>query len=125
MTRSANEKSNWVAWSVVVTLVACLGGLCSGCAPSAAGPASASSSVASGMQTLEFSVTGMVCPRCEPKVADAVKAVPGVKSVEVSFEAKKATLVADMGQVSAATIEKAVSDAGFTAKLIRSESPGD
>jgi copper chaperone CopZ len=125
MTRSANEMSNWVAWGVAVTLVACLGGLCSGCAPSAAGPASASSSVPEGTQTLEFSVEGMICPRCEPKVADAVKVVPGVKSVEVSFEAKKATLVADLGQVSAAAVEKAVADAGFTAKLIPSESPGD
>jgi copper chaperone CopZ len=45
-----------------------------------------------------------------------VKALPGVKSVEVSFEAKKATVVADAAEVQADKIEKAVEGAGFKAK---------
>jgi Cu+-exporting ATPase len=118
MNSAGYETSNWVARSVAVALVACLGVICSGCAPSAAGSASPSPTVASGTQTLEFSVEGMVCTRCEGHIAEAVKSLPGVKSVEVSFAAKKATVVADAAQVQADKIEKAVKDAGFKAKAI-------
>ena len=49
-------------------------------------------------------------------VTSALEAIPGVKSVEESLTDKKATVVAN--GVSPQTIEDAVAQAGYKAKLI-------
>jgi copper ion binding protein len=73
---------------------------------------------AAGVKKVEFSVEGMRCERCASKITAALGAISGVKSVEVSLEAKKATVEADLALVSIAKIEKTVEDAGFMAKAI-------
>ena len=45
-------------------------------------------------KTCVIHVEGMMCPRCVAHVTDALKAVSGVSSVEVSLEAKTATVTA-------------------------------
>lgn len=67
-------------------------------------------------QTREFAIEGMSCEGCVHTVTTAVKAIPGVTSVEVSLKDKKATVVAD--RVSSQTIEDAVAKAGYKARLI-------
>ena len=68
-------------------------------------------------ETLEFAVEEMTCDGCVNSVTTAIKSVPGVQSVEVSLEAKKATVVADRSQVSPQAIEDAVRKAGYKADL--------
>ena len=67
-------------------------------------------------ETREFAIEGMSCEGCVNTVTTALKAVPGVKSVEVSLKDKKATVVAN--GVSSQAIEDAVAKAGYKAKLI-------
>lgn len=123
MASTAHELSNWVGRSALVTLLAYFCAFSSGCAPSADGPTNASSNVAAGTEKLEFSIEGMTCNGCASSVLAALEAVPGVKSAEVSLEAKKAIVVADVAHVSAAKIEKAVEDAGYKARSIPASAP--
>ena len=74
-------------------------------------------------QTREFAVEGMSCDGCVNTVTAALKAVPGVKSVEVSLKDKKATVVADSSQVSSQIIEDTVAKAGYKAQLITAIPP--
>lgn len=70
------------------------------------------------METREFAVEGMTCEGCVSTVTSALKAVPGVNSVEVSLKDKKATVVGDVALVPSRTIEEAVGKAGYKAQLI-------
>jgi copper chaperone CopZ len=83
----------------------------------------AASNTAQASATREFAIEGMACEGCVNNVTAALKAVPGVKSVEVSLKDKKATIVAE---VPSQIIEAAVSKAGYKAHLItavQSQSP--
>lgn len=73
-------------------------------------------------ETREFAIEGMSCEGCVNTVTSALKAVPGVKSVEVSLKDKKATVVAD--RVSSQTIEDTVAKAGYKAHLITAAALG-
>ena len=70
------------------------------------------------MQTREFAIEGMACEGCVSTITSAIKAIPGVKSVEVSLKAKKATVLAADSQVSSQKIEDAISSAGYKGRLI-------
>ena len=70
------------------------------------------------IETREFAIEGMSCEGCVSAVTSALKALPGVESVEVSLKDKKATIVADSSQVSSQTIEDTVDKAGYKARLI-------
>lgn len=63
-------------------------------------------------QVIEFGVEGMMCNKCREHVENALKAVKGVKSVEVSLEAKSVKVTASMS-VTAEDLKKAVIDAGY------------
>ena len=63
-------------------------------------------------QVIEFGVEGMMCNKCREHVENALKAVKGVKSVEVSLEAKSVKVTASMF-VTAEDLKKAVIDAGY------------
>ena len=94
-----------------------------GCGQQPLGSMPAASNTAQAAATREFAIEGMVCDGCVNTVTSAIKAVPGVKSVEVSLKDKKATIVAE---VPSQTIEAAVSKAGYKAHLItaaQSQSP--
>ena len=67
------------------------------------------------METSVFAIEGMSCEGCASSVASAIKAVSGVKSVEVSLKEKRATVV---GAVPAQMIEDAIDKVGFKAHLI-------
>jgi copper chaperone CopZ len=54
----------------------------------------------------------MMCNKCREYVENALKAVKGVKAVEVSLEAKSVKVTASMS-VTAEDLKKAVIDAGY------------
>lgn len=63
--------------------------------------------------TVTLSVEGMMCPRCVAHVKEALTAVKGVTSVEVSLEEKSATVV---GTASPDALKAAVTKAGYEVK---------
>ena len=60
-----------------------------------------------------LSVEGMMCPRCVAHVKEALSAVKGVSSVEVSLEEKSATVT---GKASLDALKDAVTRAGYEVK---------
>lgn len=60
-----------------------------------------------------FSVEGMSCEGCVSGVTKALEALPGVRSVDVSLEEKRATVDADAALVSDGDIEAAIAKAGY------------
>jgi copper chaperone len=64
----------------------------------------------------EFAVEGMSCQGCVRSVTGALNQVSGVKRVEVSLEAKCATVDYDATLVDPAAIVAAIEGAGFEAK---------
>ena len=70
------------------------------------------------MDSREFAIEGMTCEGCVNTITSALKAVPGVNSVEVSLKDKKATVAGNVALVPSRTIEDAVSKAGYKAQLL-------
>jgi heavy metal translocating P-type ATPase len=66
-------------------------------------------------QTHVIGVEGMMCPRCVAHVKEALTAVKGVQSVEVSLEAKTATVIA-AASVGVDALTAAVTAAGYEVK---------
>jgi copper chaperone CopZ len=60
-----------------------------------------------------FNVEGMHCSHCQAAVQTALKAVKGVKKVEVSLEQKTATVFVKEGKVQVSDLMDAVKNAGF------------
>ena len=67
------------------------------------------------LQTVTFDVDNMTCATCPITVRLAMKAVEGVRSVEVDFEAKTATVVFDSAIATPAAIGAASTNAGYPA----------
>lgn len=67
-------------------------------------------------RTVVLDVAGMTCSLCPLTVRKALDRVPGVLEVRVSFPEKQVTAKYDPEKVSAATLAKAVTDAGFPAR---------
>ncbi len=65
------------------------------------------------MQTEHLEVTGMSCGGCSRKVTDALEALRGVYSVEVSLADHEATVDFDTKVTSRGQLESAVRDAGY------------
>jgi copper chaperone len=84
-------------------------------------PGAGRQGVSKTMETREFAIEGMTCEGCVSTVTSALKAVPGVQSVEVSLKDKKATVLADTLQTSPKAIEDAVDKAGYKARLLTSK----
>ena len=63
-------------------------------------------------QVIEFCVEGMMCNKCREHVENALKAVKGVKAVDVSLEEKKVKVTASTA-VTEETLKKAVINAGY------------
>ncbi len=66
-------------------------------------------------QTMVFAVDNMTCPLCPVTVKKAMEGVNGVKSVDVDFDAKTATVIFDPAQATPDAIAKASADAGYPA----------
>ncbi len=67
------------------------------------------------MKEVEIAIEGMKCPMCEKHTVEALMKVPGVKKTTASHVEKKAILEVE-GEVDAAALEKAVSEAGYEPK---------
>ena len=59
----------------------------------------------------EFSIDGMSCHHCAANVESALKEIPGIKTVQVDLEAKRAVLTGDAED---ALIHQAIHNAGYT-----------
>ena len=66
------------------------------------------------MNEVTLAVTGMTCGGCVASVNRVLKALPGVKSVEVSLTPGQAKVAYDENAVPRVALEKAIRDAGFT-----------
>ncbi len=65
-------------------------------------------------QTIEFTVEGMMCNKCREHVENALKAVKGVKAVDISLEDKRVTVTASE-KVTEQELKDAVIKAGYKA----------
>ena len=68
--------------------------------------------------TAQFAVENMTCATCPISVKNAMKRVDGVKSVDVDFDTKIATVVFDPAKTTAAAIAAASTDVGYPASEI-------
>ncbi len=65
--------------------------------------------------TAHFSIENMTCATCPISVRKAMKRVDGVKSVDVDFESKIATVVYDPAVTTPAAIAAASTNVGYPA----------
>jgi mercuric ion binding protein len=77
-------------------------------APSAAAQVTAA-------RTVSFSIENMTCALCPVTVKSAMAGVNGVKSVEINFDAKTATVVFDPSVTTLEAIAAASTNAGYPA----------
>jgi Cd2+/Zn2+-exporting ATPase/Cu+-exporting ATPase len=66
------------------------------------------------VKTIEVPVKGMDCAECTQHVQHAIKALPGVESVDVFLASEKAAIRLDPAQVDLPAIRKAVAAAGYS-----------
>ena len=83
-------------------------------APAAA--QSASQQVAAA-QTRTFAIQNMTCALCPVTVKRAMEGVEGVRSVNIDFDAKTATVVFDPSVTNADAIAAASTNAGYPASV--------
>jgi mercuric ion binding protein len=67
-------------------------------------------------KTVTLAIPSMTCPVCPITVKKALKAVPGVSRVDVSFDKKDAVVSFDDSKTSVAALTKATADVGFPSK---------
>ena len=65
------------------------------------------------METIQLNIEGMTCNGCVSSVKKVLQIIPGVSSVEVSLEQKRATVIFDPAQCNPAQFKAAVEDAGY------------
>lgn len=82
----------------------------------------ASATGAAALQTRSFTIGRMTCAACPITVKTAMKRVVGVRSVDVDFASKTATVTFDPAVTSADRIARASTDVGYPAHL-RSATP--
>lgn len=82
--------------------------------PPTASPAAAQ--VAS-IETQTFAIENMTCALCPVTVKKAMAGVEGVRSIDVDFTAKTATVAFDPAVTTAGTIAAASTNAGYPARL--------
>jgi copper chaperone len=68
--------------------------------------------------TARFAVDGMTCSGCVRSVTNAITQVAGVRKVDVSLEAKSATVDFDTATTAPAAIVAAIEGAGFEARAV-------
>jgi len=67
------------------------------------------------MEKITLKVDGMVCEHCAKTVTDALKALPGIRSVSVDLKAKSVMAEYDPAQVTPEKIKLEIEDKGFDA----------
>src|SRR5258708_30532515 len=70
-------------------------------------------------QSAKFAIANMTCATCPITVNKAMRGVKGVRSVDINFAAKTATVQFDSAQTNPAQIAAASTNAGYPAKAAR------
>jgi mercuric ion binding protein len=70
-------------------------------------------------KTVVLSVPGMSCELCPVTVKKAISKVPGVKSVEASYEKKQAIVTFDDARTTVDALTKATANAGYPSSPAR------
>lgn len=70
-------------------------------------------------QSVTLSVPGMNCPVCPITVKKAIEKVTGVKSTNVSYENKLATVLYDDQLADIASIQEATKNVGYLSEVIK------
>lgn len=65
------------------------------------------------METVTLKVQGMTCQGCVASVTRVLKAVPGVRDVQVTLEPGTAKVSYDASQATVQALEAAIEDAGY------------
>lgn len=73
---------------------------------------------AAAVQTTTFKIENMTCALCPVTVKKAMEGVEGVRSVEVDFDAKTATVVFEPPATTPEAIATASTNAGYPAKPV-------
>ena len=68
-------------------------------------------------KTVTLSVPGMNCDLCPLTIKKAISKVPGVASVEASYEKKQAVVTFDDSKASVDALMKATANAGYPSTL--------
>jgi mercuric ion binding protein len=68
-------------------------------------------------QTVTFTVDNMTCALCPVTVKAAMAGVEGVRSVEIDFEARTATVIFDPAATNADDVAAASANAGYPARI--------
>ncbi len=84
----------------------------------ARGTSPASSPTSGAPVHVVLGVEGMDCPACAGLLQNNLRAVPGVRKAEVSFQEKQAVIDYDTKRASLAQVTKVVTDAGYKAKVL-------
>lgn len=66
------------------------------------------------VEQMTLKIGGMTCGHCQKRVEEALKAVKGVKAVQVSLVGKAAEVRYAVGKTDRQALAKAVTDAGYT-----------
>ncbi len=69
-------------------------------------------------RTVMLEVGNLFCPSCPYIVRQTLADVPGVRSVEVSYEDKTARVVFDDSETDAAALTEATARIGFPSRLV-------
>ncbi|MBI3848297.1 MAG: heavy-metal-associated domain-containing protein [Planctomycetes bacterium] len=64
-------------------------------------------------ETISISIEGMVCAGCELAIGNAVRRLPGVADLDVSFERAEVRVTFDPSLTSRSDIESAIRETGF------------
>ncbi len=99
-----------------VALPAALG--CFACDRSAPATGSAAATAATALHSATLAIDGMTCGACSVTVRTAAKKLAGVAEVEVDVDAGQATVRFDPARVDAAAVAKAITDAGYPARVV-------
>jgi copper chaperone len=65
------------------------------------------------METTTLNVKGMTCQGCVASVTRVLKAMPGVRDVQVTLRPGTATVSYDAAQASVPALKAAIEDAGY------------
>ena len=103
-------------WSIVCAVLALSCAMFSGCSnrEPKASPEKPSDAEVAGDQVV-FAVRGMHCDGCAQAITEAVQALPGVKSAEVSFADKRAVIVPMKGGFDPEAVLAAIRKMGYEA----------
>ncbi len=106
---------NRTAIIIACTLALPVVGLAFVGAPSPLTVQTVSAQAAATEQKATFAIENMICALCPVTVRKAMEGVEGVRSVDVDFEAKTATVVFDPSATSPEAIAAASTNAGYPA----------